>query len=58
MKLYNEEVAEMAVQHHESFDGKGYPHSLSKYKIFYFRQSARQPMLQKVSHILWLISEP
>jgi putative nucleotidyltransferase with HDIG domain len=25
LKLYNEEVVKMAAQHHESFDGKGYP---------------------------------
>lgn len=36
LKLYNEEVATMAAQHHESFDGKGYPHALASDKISYF----------------------
>jgi HD-GYP domain-containing protein (c-di-GMP phosphodiesterase class II) len=26
----------MAAQHHESFDGKGYPHALAQDKISYF----------------------
>ncbi|MFT4578436.1 MAG: putative nucleotidyltransferase with HDIG domain [Nitrospinales bacterium] len=36
LKIYNEEVVKMAAQHHESFDGKGYPHALAQDKISYF----------------------
>ncbi|MBT6718428.1 MAG: HD domain-containing protein [Nitrospina sp.] len=36
LKHYNEEVVKMAAQHHESFDGKGYPYALASDKISYF----------------------
>lgn len=36
LKLYNDEVVKMAEQHHESFDGKGYPYALAKDQISYF----------------------
>jgi HD-GYP domain-containing protein (c-di-GMP phosphodiesterase class II) len=36
LKLYSEEIVKMAGQHHESFDGKGCPHVLAKFKISYF----------------------
>ncbi len=36
LKLYNDEVVKMAAQHHESFDGKGYPYALASDQISHF----------------------